>query len=164
VQSAPIRLRTWSATIAKTGLGSASPRAASVATRRSAACSSAMRRSSARASALVTAVASSSVNRWIRNSVPAGNAFVLLEDAATTPHRCPSTMIGQPSDERMPSSRASAAIAPSSKAKLETRAGPPLRSTSRATLTPSSSMRVPTASRVGTRLHAATPVTLPSGS
>ncbi len=57
---------------------------------------------SARAAALETAVATSSVKSPIRVSVSAGNGSARVVDAAMTPQRRPSTLIGQPTDARMP--------------------------------------------------------------
>jgi hypothetical protein len=135
-----------------------------VATRRSEACSSATRCSSWRASALATAVATSSVNLAIWASVSSGNGSSRLVEAATTPHSRPPTTIGQPTEARIPSARASVAIAPASSPKLSTRTGPPVCATPRAMLNPSRSIRVPTASSTGTRPQTATPVTVPSSS
>ena len=151
------------ATAAKTRSG-CTPRATSVATRRNAACSSAMRRNSARASALSIAVATSAVNRAIWASVSAPNGSSRVVEAATTPRSCRVTVIGQPTDDRIPAARASLAIVPLASAKLASRTGPPLRRTSRAMLDPSSGSRVPTGNPPSSRLHAATPITLPSGS
>ena len=100
-----------SVTGSNTAAGSAPP-ATRVATRRNAACSSAIRRSSSRASALSTAVATSSVNRAICDSVPVGNGSSRLVEAAITPHSCPATVMGHPIEERMPTVWASRAIAP----------------------------------------------------
>ena len=71
-------------------------------------------------------------------------------------------MIGQPTEARIPSARASVATAPASSPKLSTRTGPPDSLTPRAMLNPSRSIRVPTASSTGTRPQTATPVTVPS--
>ena len=108
---APVTVATSSATAANTTSGE-TPSATSVATRRRAACSSAIRRSSERASAFAIAVATSSVNLPICDSVSGGKGSSLFFEAAITPHSRPATTIGQPTDERMPSSRASLAIAP----------------------------------------------------
>jgi hypothetical protein len=93
---------TSSATAANTAGGGAA-RATSVATRRRAACSSASWRSSSRASAFAIAVAASSVNSEIRDSVSGGNGSSCSVDAAITPQVRPPTTIGQPTEERMPS-------------------------------------------------------------
>jgi hypothetical protein len=76
-----------------------------VATRRNADCSSTIRRSSARASALAMATATSSVKSAIRRSVPDGSGSVLLA-TIIAPQRRPSTTIGLPTEERMPTRRA----------------------------------------------------------
>ena len=55
-------------------------------------------------------------------------------------------------------------IGPLAPTKPSTRTGPPLSCTCAAMLSPSRANRVPTASRTGTRLQAATPVTVPSSS
>jgi hypothetical protein len=120
--------------------------------------------SSAWAWALAMAVATSSVNSPIWASVPAGKGSSRLVEAAITPHSRPCTTIGQPTEARIPSARASVAIAPASAPKRSTRTGPPVSLTPRAMLTPSRLIRVPTASSTGTRPQTATPVTLPSGS
>ena len=120
--------------------------------------------SSARLSAFAIAVATSSVNSPICDSVSAGNGASLLVEAAITPQRRPPTTIGQPTDERMPSARASSAIGPEASAKLSTRTGRPVSRTSAAMLTPSRANRVPTASSAATLLQPATPVTVPSAS
>ena len=67
---------------------------------------------SVRASAFAIAVATSSVNSAICDSVSGGNGVALLDEAAMTPQRRPSTTIGQPTDERIPKLRASCAIGP----------------------------------------------------
>ena len=113
---------------------------------------------------MATAVATSSVNSPIWASVSAGTGSSLLREAATAPHSRPPTRIGQPTEARIPSARASAAITPGSWPKSSTRTGPPVSLTPRAMLTPSRAKRVPTASSTGTRLQAATPVTDPSSS
>jgi hypothetical protein len=95
-------------------------------------------------------------------SVWAGKGSSRLVEAAITPQSRPATTIGQPTEERIPTTRASRAIAPVSSPKLSTRTGPPCCRTPRAMLSPSRVNRVPTASSTGTRLQAATPVTVPS--
>jgi hypothetical protein len=121
--------------------------------------------SSERLSALATAVATSSVNSAICDSVSTGNGASPLHEAAITPQRRPPTTIGQPIDERIPSARASCASGPEACAKLSTRTGPLVSRTSAAMLVPSSAKRVPTASSSSSPpLHAATPVTVPSDS
>jgi len=120
--------------------------------------------SAAWAWALAIAVAISSVNLPIWASVPRGKGASRLVDAAITPQIRPATTIGQPTEERIPTARASRAIAPVSCPKVSTRVGPPPSLTARAMLTPSRSNRVPTANSTGTRLQAATPVTDPSAS
>ena len=99
---------TSSATTANTASGDTPP-ATSVATRRSAACSSAWLRSSTRACALAIAVPTSSVNPASRASVPAGSCSSQVDIALMSPHSRPSTLIGAPTDERMPRSRATSA-------------------------------------------------------
>ena len=96
-----------SVTAASTCFGAA-PCATRVATRRNAACSSASRARAARLSALAIAVATSSVNEARRASVSGGRGCSRLVAAAIRPHRCPSTMIGVPTDERILASRAAA--------------------------------------------------------
>ena len=86
-------------------------------------------------------------------------------DAAITPQVRPPTTIGQPTEERIPTAWASRAIGPDAPTKLSTRAGRPLSRTWAAMLAPSSAKRVPTARCVSPlRLHAATAVTVSSGS
>jgi hypothetical protein len=97
-------------------------------------------------------------------SVSGGKGSSRLVEAATTPHSRPATMIGQPTEERIPTARASRAITPLSCPKRSTRTGPPVCWTPRAMLTPSRLIRVPTANSTGTRPQTATPVTVPSGS
>jgi hypothetical protein len=111
-----------SATLAKTSAGEASF-ATSVATRRSAACSFPSRSARSRASALASAVPTRSVNCAIRDSVSGGSGRLCLEWTARAPHSRPSTTIGQPTDERTPSSvRMYAAIAPGTLVQSSTRA------------------------------------------
>jgi len=102
---------TSSATAAKTSAGDAS-RATSVATRRSAACSSASRPTSVRASVFAIAVVTSSVKAAILASVSTGSGCSSLDETIITPHWLPSTTMGAPTDERIPSSRSMAAIGP----------------------------------------------------
>ena len=110
VPSAPRTLLASSATAANTSAGG-SPRATRVATRRRAACSSAIRRSSsrlssswARPSAFAIAVPTSSVKPAMRCSVSAGKRSRRVP-TAIAPHRCPSTMIGVATADRIPSRR-----------------------------------------------------------
>jgi hypothetical protein len=63
-----------------------------------------------RLSAFAIAVATSSVESAICDSVSGGNGVPRLDDAAIAPHSRPPTTIGQPTDERIPSARASSAI------------------------------------------------------
>ena len=109
-------------------------------------------------------MATSLVKSAICDSVSGGNGDSRLDDAAITPHSRPPTTIGQPTDERIPSVRASSAIGPEAWEKLSTRTGRPVRLTSAAMLVPSSGMRVPTARGSSSRLQRATPVTVPSAS
>jgi hypothetical protein len=102
------------------------PCAASVATRRSAACSSASRVRAARDSAFAIAVATRSVKEASRASASGGSGCSVLVPMASTPHRCPSTMTGVPTDERMPRLRPSAPIEPEASAKLSIRAARPV--------------------------------------
>jgi hypothetical protein len=84
------------ATAANTSSG-ATPRAASVATRRNAACSSASRVRAARLSAFAIAVAKSSVKEARRDSLSADNGCsVDREPTIMTPQGRPWTMIGDP--------------------------------------------------------------------
>ena len=55
-----------------------------------------------------------------------GNPASRVAEAAITPHVRPPTTIGHPTDDRMPSSWASRAIAPDAPTKLSTRAGRPV--------------------------------------
>ena len=80
-------------------------------------------------SAFKTAVATSSVKSAILDSVFGGKRASRLVDAAITPHVRPPTTIGQPTDDRIPSARASRAIGPDARSKLSTRAGRPVSST-----------------------------------
>jgi hypothetical protein len=104
--------RPTSSTTAANSSSGEVPCAASVATRRNAACSLASRPRPARLSAFAIAVANSSVNAAILDSVSAGSGRSCLVEAFITPHRRWSTTIGAPTDERMPSSRLSAAVGP----------------------------------------------------
>jgi hypothetical protein len=113
------------------------------------------------ASAFAIAVATSSVNSAICDSVSAANGIALFVEAAITPHRRPSTTIGQPTDDRIPKPCASRAIGPRASAKLSTRPGRPASRTSAAMLAPSSENRLPTASsEASPRLQPATKITL----
>jgi hypothetical protein len=76
-----------------------------------------------RLSAFAIAVATSLVKSAICDSVSGGNGDSRLDDAAITPHSRPPTTIGQPTDERIPSARASSAIGPEAWEKLSTRTG-----------------------------------------
>lgn len=78
------------------------------------------------ASALAIAVATSSVNLAICASVSGGKGSSRSLEAAITPHNQPATTIGQPTEARIPTARASCAIAPVSCPKLSTRTGPPV--------------------------------------
>jgi len=116
---------------------------------------------SVRDSVFAIAVATSSVNSAICDSVSGGNGVALVDEAAITPHSRPSTRIGQPTDDRIPRPSASRAIGPTAPAKLVTRTGPLASQTIAATLAPCSENRVPTASPgTSPRLQPATPTTL----
>ncbi len=97
-------------TAANTSSGGAA-RATSVATRRSAACSWANSRSSVRACAFAIAVAASSVNPASRTSVSVGSGSQRVA-TSMTPHGLPATLIGTPTDARMPTPRAMSPTAP----------------------------------------------------
>jgi hypothetical protein len=137
-------------TAAKTSLCGV-PRATRVATLRSAACSFASRRRSPRPSAFATAIATISVNAAIWVSVFGGNGGP-VDEAAITPHSRPDTMIGAPTDERIPRS---------SGVEWCDRTGRRVCHTFSATLSRSTAHRVPTSS--GT-FQPATVVMVPSGS
>ena len=110
-------------------------------------------------------MATSSVKSAIRDSVSGGNGASCLADAAITPHGRPPTTIGQPTDDRMPSARASRAIGPEVPSKVSTRAGRPVSYTCAAMLAPSRGKRVQTASSAGPlRLQEAIAVTVRSAS
>ena len=78
-------------------------------------------RESARAWAFAIAVATSSVNPARRSSVPGGGGSSPVDTTAMRPHSSPSTVIGTPTAERMPISRA--APPASSSVYRSTRAG-----------------------------------------
>ncbi len=68
--------------------------------------------SAARASALAIAVATSSVKSASRASVSAGSDVSCVDSTPIRPHSRPSTLIGAPTDDRMPRSWAASATAP----------------------------------------------------
>ena len=101
--------------------------------------------SSARDSALAMAVAASSVNSPMRNSVPTGMGLVTTTEAPTiTPHSRSSTMIGLPALDRTPISHSRSARGPEHFSKSSIRAGWLVLSTMAATFSPSSRNRDPT--------------------
>ena len=142
--SAPTSASSWSTSSCSGGIAAATPRNRS-ASETSRCCapscrSRSMRRlvssavaamrardavSAAWAWALAIAVAISSVNLPIWASVPRGKGASRLVDAAITPQIRPATTIGQPTEERIPTARASRAIAPVSCPKVSTRVGRP---------------------------------------
>ena len=126
------------------------PRATRVATRRNAACCSASTASSsrlafrsARVAALAIAVATRSAKSAMRASVSGGIGSGRLEPTIAAPHSRPSTTIGTPTTEWMPSARMRAASGPDASSWLSIRAARPVCSTLAPTLSPASGMRSP---------------------
>ena len=123
----PPKCRRTSRVAAANTTSGGSPRATSVARRRSAAWVSASSRSSCSARALAIAVAASSMKSAIRDSVPAGKSS--CEVAATvTPQRRPPTTMGVATPARMPSVPTQAPCGPLANCSPLTLAGSPVRS------------------------------------
>ena len=135
----------------------ATPRAASVATRRNAACSSANRPRAARLSVFEIAVASSSVNATSRSSMRSGTgprpALTII-----APQISPSTMIGAPAAAPNPALRPASAIVPGIPVKSSILAGRPVFRTWNRSVGPSNGHWVPASNGCGNSLQA--PITV----
>jgi hypothetical protein len=118
---------------------------------------------SARAWVLAMAVPTRSVKSASLSSMPEGSGLSALENALIAPQSRPSTVIGAPTAERMPRSRAIAATDPRASSKPSMRAGLPLLRTRDPMLRPSSAILVPAGTNIGSP-QLATMVAVPSAS